>query len=809
MMSYQRHETELNSSELRWRCDPKQLTFKSTAEVDPAAEVIGQPTAWEALKFGIECHAKGQNVYVRGARGTGRMSMVRQLLQSAESSKPLQDHCYVHNFSHPDRPKLISVPAGQARELEKHLQELARFIGEELPKALDAEPLVAQRTAIQEQIQTKAREITSPLETDLRRAGMALVSLQSGQVAQTAIYPLVEGEPMAPEQFHSLAAQGKLPQARVEQFQEAYPEFQKRLHAISREISDAYREGAQHIHAVNEAAARELLGNFVDVIKADFSQDSVSEFLADVIQNVVDIRLRPSQQPLPDPALLYGINIVSEHDEKAGVPVIEENTPNLINLLGTVDLQWGPQGPLPADYRGIHAGSLLRADGGYLILDIHDLLLEPGAWRALTRTLRTGQLEIVPAELGWMRPQVMIKPEPIEITVRVILIGDAGLYYQLNAVDPDFADLFKVLADFDSEVGRDETGIQHYASVLAQLVTEENLLHFQNDAVAALIEHGVRIANRGEKLTARFGRVADIAREASFLAKQDKAEMVAGEHVNNAIRRTKQRASLPSRKFQELVNSGTINIQTQGPVVGQINGLAVIHAGPVAYGFPARITATIGAGRAGLINIEGSASLSGSIHTKGFQILGGLLRHLLQTDHPMAFSASIAFEQSYGGIDGDSASGAEACCLLSALTDIPISQSFAMTGAIDQHGRIQAIGGVNEKIEGFFDACAHTGLTGDQGVIIPKSNARDLMLRQNVVEASERGEFHIYAVETIQHALEILTGVTAGQRTAAGDYPVDTLLAKAVERVEEFWRKTLSSPTQLDDEDNAKAEASD
>ena len=439
---------------------------------------------------------------------------------------------------------------------------------------------------------------------------------------------------------------------------------------------------------------------------------------------------------------------------------------------------------------------LCGADGGFLILDVNDVLMEPGAWKALMRTLRNGRLEIVPPEMGWMQPRAVLKPEAIDIRVRVILVGDALAYFQLDQLDADFSELFKVLADFDHEISRSENGVKQYASVLARLACDESLLPFHRSAVAALAEHGARIAARAEKLTANFGRIADISREASFLAGQANAETIQAEHVNDAIRRTRARASLPSRKFQQMLNSGTIIVQTDGDVVGQINGLAVIQSGPLTYGFPSRITATIGAGRAGLINIEGQAGKSGSIHTKGFHILGGLLRYLLKTEHPLAFSASLAFEQSYGGIDGDSASGAEICCLLSALTNIPIKQSFAMTGAIDQHGHIEAIGGVNEKIEGFFDACCYAGLSGGQGVIIPRANAGDLMLRIDVVEACERGEFAVHAVDRIEQALEILTDETAGERID-GIYPEGTLLRKAVDQAGEFWRRTLQSPAQL------------
>jgi ATP-dependent Lon protease len=418
--------------------------------------------------------------------------------------------------------------------------------------------------------------------------------------------------------------------------------------------------------------------------------------------------------------------------------------------------------------------------------------MEPGAWRALMRTLRTGRLEIVPPELGWMRQYIVLQPEPVNINVRVILIGDVPEFYLLDYADPDFRELFKVLADFDSELPRSENTAKQYAAVVSYLAESENLPAFHKSPIAALTEHGARIASRRNKLTSKFGRIADLAREAAFLAGD---QIVLEHHVRHAIRRTKLRASLPSRKFREMVEHELIMVQTKGEIVGQINGLAVIHSGPLTYGFPARITATIGPGRAGLINIEGQAEMSGSIHTKGFHIVGGLLRHLLRSEHPLAFSASLAFEQSYGVIDGDSASGAEVICLLSALTDIPIHQGFAITGAVDQHGHFEAIGGVNEKIEGFFDACNHFGLTGNQGVVIPKSNAPELMLREDVVRACDQERFHVYAIDNIYDAIAIMTGVPAGDPRRP--YGPNTLLAKAVEQARDFWMKTLASPAQL------------
>jgi predicted ATP-dependent protease len=445
-----------------------------------------------------------------------------------------------------------------------------------------------------------------------------------------------------------------------------------------------------------------------------------------------------------------------------------------------------------SDHTKIRAGSLLAADGGYLILESRDVLSEAGSWRILIRALRTGRLEIVPPELSFPWLGQTLKPEPIDINVKVILLGDAEIFYLLDSLDPDFPHLFKVLADFDSVILRDERGIEQYAGVLSRLVQEEELVPLDRTAVAALVEHGARIASRAEKLTARFGRLADVAREASFLARAEGRQQVEASHVIDAIHRAKKRADLPSRRFRELLADGTIRVQTSGRAVGQINGLAVLQAGPLTYGFPARITATIGPGSAGVINIEREAALSGAIHTKGFYILGGLLRNLLRTEHPLAFDASVAFEQSYGGIDGDSASGAEICCLLSSLTGVPIRQDLAMTGAIDQMGNILAVGAVNEKIEGFYDTCRDIGPPGGQGVVIPASNAEDLMLRHDVVEACREGRFCVHAVQTVHEALELLTGRPAGERDERTGYPQGTLLATAVKRARDYWLKAAA-----------------
>jgi ATP-dependent Lon protease len=792
------NQHSLSADQLRWQIDESTLAFASTAEVSPVRGVVGQPIALEAMRFGVECEAPGQNVYVRGVSGTGRMTLIRSLLEELEpKARRSLDRCYVHNFQHPDRPRLLSLQQGQGPLLRRHMKRLAEFIQTRLGEALDSAPRKSQREAIHDRTERELKRITGPLEQELHANGMTLVQVKAGPATQTAIFPVVDGKPVSPEEYRHLSKKDKVSKADVARFEHNIEQYSKRLMEVSEAASMAWQTGMRQLQELAENETRQILKMLTRSILEEIPGDAVATFIDEVIEDVVENRLHPQGGGnMPDPEILYGVNVICSQEDTGTGPIIIENSPTVANLLGSVEPEFVTDGRAVSNYRGVRAGSLVHADGGFIILDAHDVLSEPGSWRLLMRALRTGCVEIVPSELAWPYSTQSLKPEPIEISVRVILIGSSGLYHQLDYLDQDFANLFKVLVDFDSEMERTDETIFQYAAVLARLCNDEKLLHFSSGGVAAMLEHGARIASRHGQVTTRFGRLADIARESAFLAGKSGSRFVKREHVAETIKRNKLRASLPSKRFKALINDGTIRVETTGEVVGQINGLAVMHTGPLSFGFPARITATVGAGRAGVINIEGAASLSGSIHTKGFHILGGLLRHLIRADHPLAFSASIAFEQSYGGIDGDSASGAEFCCLLSAIADVPIRQSLAMTGAIDQLGHIQAIGGVNEKIEGYFDACISQGLSENHGVIIPSANAGDLMLRNDVVEACREGRFHVYAVSDICEALEVLTGMTAGTADEDGVYPRGTLLACVHERITRFWKKTLNHPAQ-------------
>jgi len=795
---------QISPDKLRWQVNEENLKFTSTREVKPAAGVVGQPIALEALKFGLECQAPGQNVYVRGITGTGRMTMIHSLLDELDLRPWHQlDRCYVHNFKHPDQPRLITLPAGEAVSFRQAMKQLSDFIDYKLEGFLSAAPLKARREAIRQQAQNKLKQITKPFEEDLKKAGMALVNVQSGPAMQTVICPVVDNESIMPDQYALMHQEGKVSDEDFAVFEKRFEEYSQQIQEISEQASAIYQKGLASTGRVNEDELVRVLIHLTRNLRTDLNDDNVNQYLDEVIADILEYRLKetPPRQ-LPPASVVYGVNVIGSCEGESPCPVVIENSPTVSNLFGSIEYDW-VNGNAVSDYRGIRAGSIVHADGGYLVLDALDVLREPDSWRSLMRALRTEQVDIVPADSIFPFNKHSLNPQSIGINLRVILLGSHSLYYQLDQLDTDFSDLFKVLVDFDTEIERNDRSVEQYAGVIARLVRDEGLRHFERSAIAALAEHGARIASRKGKITARFGRIADIAREASYLAEKAGSTDVDRSHIEETVTRTKNRASLPSRRFQELIDDDTIWVPVSGQRVGQINGLAVIQAGNLMYGFPARITATIGAGTAGVINIEDRAAMSGSIHTKGFQILSGLIRHLLQTDHPLAFSASVTFEQSYGGIDGDSASGAEICCLLSALTGIPLNQSIAMTGAIDQHGRVQAIGGVNEKIEGFFDTCYANGLTGDQGVIIPASNAGDLMLRQDVVLACSEDRFQVYSVERIEDALQILTGIPTGKLDENGVYPDGSLLALAKRRALDFWKKTLVSPASMEGQEGS------
>ncbi|MDF1839204.1 MAG: ATP-binding protein [Planctomycetota bacterium] len=778
---------------LRCTVDPTVFQFESTQELAPQEGVMGKDSAMDALRYGLEVHAPGQNVFVRGLTGTARLDLVQSLIQQIQPSCPLaKDRCYVHNFVQPDRPTLLNLPRGRGREFARRVDELSAYIRTELIPALSSEDMKARGRSLATALEAKTD--SSPLEKELAAAGLALVPIKKGEDVGTAIVPLVDGNPVGPEEFEALRKKGIVDEETANKARETVQSFRQRFHDFNNMVAKAQAEHRTAMAGLYTEQARRLMDLRLTILSKDFASQGVSQFLDAILEDVVE-RLQYIGGDQGDITERYQVNVLVNHREES-CPVIVENTPTLRNLLGNIDTAVSPDGSQPPAHMMIRAGSLLRAESGFLILNAKDLISESGAWKVLVRTLRTGELEIVPHDLGRMGSGPTILPQPIDLNVKIVLIGDAGIYYGLDANDADFGQLFKVLADFDGDLPNDQETREYYARTLARLAKDEALPPFSRDAVAALCEHGARIAGRHDRLTTKFARLFDLAREAAYINRSlDPAHsLTVGEHVYRAIDRTRERAGNPSKRFRNNIAEGTIRIETRGRAVGQINGMAVMSAGPLTFGFPARITASVGPGMRGMVDIERESSLSGRIHTKGFHILGGLLRHLFRTHHPLAFNASLAFEQSYGGVDGDSASGAETCCLLSALTGIPLKQSLAMTGAIDQFGNIQPIGGASEKIEGFFAACVDAGLTGDQGIILPSTNVRNLVLRKEVTEACAAGRFHIYAVDHVTEAVELFTDMPAGESDEDGNYPKGTLLGLGMDRLHEYWFKSRGVP---------------
>lgn len=764
---------------LRWRCDPSTLGFESTAQVSPIEGVVGQDEAIEDLRFGVQFQAPGQNVFVRAVSGTGRLTMVRAVLDELAPNRPSgPDHCYVRNFEEPDRPRLVTLAPGQGSEFRDRMEEFIRFVEEDLASALDDDELRAVKAQIEDEIGQELDAVAKPFDEELSEQGLALVMAQVGKSMRPAIVPRIDGKPAPPAKLRAMREAGELDDDAIAELGKKAEEYSERIEQINKEFIALQLRRRERLQEAIGATAKTLLESATADIGGTFG-DVVDAWIEDVVEDVLSHALIDPGSDL-ELERRYAVNLISGHRRQDGAPIIIENTPSVPSLLGSIQPDVVGDRELRADHMSVHAGSLLRADRGFLVLEARDLLLASGAWRVLIRSLRASQLDIAPGDAPTTIRAPTLRPEPVPIDVKVILVGDPSIYHMLDARDDDFRHLFKIIADVDTTIPNGEGSVEMYAGVMARLVGEEGLPHFSASAVAALAEHGARISDRQDRLTARFGRVFDLAREAAYLCGGDGAQVEA-KHVVEAVRRTKRRASRPARQFVKMIDRGSIRISTSGRSVGQINGLATSRVGPLTYGFPARITATASPGTKGVVNIEREAQLSGSIHVKSFIIIGGLLRHMLALDHPLPLDAGIAFEQSYGGIDGDSASVAMFVALLSALSGVPVRQDVAVTGALDQHGYVLPIGGANEKIEGFFDVSAAAGLPGAPGVGIPASNVGDLMLRHDVVEAAGDGRFSVFAMERIEQCIRLFMPIEGE------DDPVDHILEKARQRAHTFW----------------------
>jgi ATP-dependent Lon protease len=714
--------------------------------------------------------APGYNVFVTGPAGAGRLTAVRALLaEAAASGERPHDVCYVNNFRSPERPICLKLPAGDGRRFKRDVERAVRRLGARLEALFDGAAYRHRRAAFLERLEARRQEANATAEARAAELGFVLVDHDADDYTPPEARPLVGGEPVAFAELDGLAP------GQLEQLRAARAQLGEALTAHTEALAVIRREGRAGLESMRRDAALPIVRGTVEDLRRRHPSGGVAEHLAALEDDVMDHLLLfadgDEEHALErDPLERYGVNLLVDNLMTQGRPVIYETAPTYHNLFGMIERRTG-EGAEGADYRDIRAGSLVRANGGFLVLNANDLLADGEVWATLKRTLRTRKQEIQSHDPHFHFNASALKPVPVDITAKVIVIGPTDLYEELWASDAEFSKIFKVLADFDSATDRDERNTAGYVAVLERMTAAEGLLRADDSALAALIEHGVRLAGRRTKLSAQFGPIADVLREASFWAASGGAAAISGTHVLAAIAEQVRRSRRIEDLIREEIDRGDLLIDLDGARVGQVNGLTVYDLGFYHFGAPVRITASASVGRAGIINIEKEVGMGGASHNKGVLILAGFLQGRYAQDYPLSVSASVAFEQSYSGVDGDSASSTEVYALLSALSELPIRQDIAVTGSVNQKGDIQPIGAVNEKIEGFYDACRVRGLTGRQGVIIPVQNVENLQLRHDVVEAVEQGQFHVWAVSTVDEGVELLTGVEAGARRDDGSYP--------------------------------------
>ena len=792
---------------LRWRLDSCSLSFETTAELQPLKEIIGQTRGVEAFRFGININKPGYNVFVTGAVGSGRMATVKKLLEEmSKRDRVPDDLCYVNCFDNPESPVLIRLDGGRGAAFKKDIKNLVETLKKEIPLLFESQDYINMKKEITETYERQASSFFKALDQKVKEEGFTVVDVQVGMFKRPEVMPIIDEKPVPIEELEARVEKGRFPKAEYEQLREKQATLKKQIEQIFLELKDLQKDVAQKLEKMDRAAFMKTSSELAASIIAAYKNDKIRKYLEDMLEDMADnlsIFMPQSQQPqipgLPsavkeiDLFQPYEVNLIVDNSQRSSPPVIVEDYPTYRNIFGSIERIVDRSGVWRTDYSKIKTGSLVKANGGYLVINLRDAIIEPGVWQALKRALKSKKLEIQTFDPFYFFTTTGLKPEPIELDVKVVVIADTFIYQLLLYYDEDLLKVFKVRADFDTAMDKTDQSIQQLAEFVKMATDEEKLRPLDRTAVAALVEQAVRMAGRQEKISTSFPAISDLIREADFWAGQENEPTVSEKHVDKAIEARIYRSNLVEERIQEMINRGTLMIDVSGDVVGQVNGLAVYALGDYMFGKPSRITASTSMGRAGVINIEREAEMSGNTHNKGVLILAGYLRQKYAQDKPLTMSASIAFEQSYSGVDGDSASSTEIYALLSSLSGVPLKQNIAVTGSVNQKGEVQAIGGVNQKIEGFFDCCRSLGLNGSQGVIIPASNVKDLMLRKDVVAAVKENRFRIYAVKTIDEGIEILTGMPAGEKQPDGTYPqgtinflVDRRLANLAEDIKKF-----------------------
>ncbi len=786
---------ELSSNQLRRICSPEFLQCRNTGELEPLQEIIGQERAVRALRFGLGIQDKGFNVYIAGYPGTGRTTAVKNFVEETAKKQPIpSDWCYVNNFNDEYTPKAIKLPPGKGKIFQKNMKNFVEDTKRALRKAFESEDYAARRENTIKQVESQRKALIEQLNVEAQKDGFIIQSSPIGLL----IIPIIKGKPVTDEELLALPTKVR------SEIQDKRGQLESKLRTAMRQFTDLDRKVHEEITKLNRDIALYAIGNLVAELTEEYKgfsdvaaylksvQDDILNNLAQFIRSSEEAA-QQAQLQLPwmrEPSFKkYEVTVVVDNSEVTGAPVIMASNPTYTNLFGRIEKE-AQFGALVTDFTMIRGGFLHKANGGYLIVPVEELLINPFSYEGLKRALKSEHINIEELEerYGFLGTK-SLKPEPIPLSVKVMLIGDPYLYQQLYLLDKEFSELFKVKADFDTSMARSEECLEKYAAFVCALCEKEKLKHLDGSGLAKLIEHSSRLADDQMKLSTRFAEVADIAREANFYALQDNAEFVTGEHVKKAIEEKVYRSKMIQEKIQEMIQREFILIDTESEKVGQVNGLSVVGLGDFAFGMPSRVTVSVGLGREGVVDIEREAKMGGPIHTKGVLILSGYLNEKYAKDKPLSLSARLVFEQNYEGVEGDSASSTELYSILSNLSGLPIKQSIAVTGSVNQKGEVQAIGGVNEKIEGYFEVCKAKGLTGKQGVMIPASNVQNLMLKEEVVEAVNEGKFHIYTAKTIDEGIETLTGVNAGTRGNDGNFDEGTVNALVDKKFREMADK--------------------
>ena len=813
----------LEPTKLYHPTDLDQLSFSTTDELEVLTEVIGQPRAVEAMRFGMGIEDKGFNIYAMGPSGIGKRPLMRRFFEERAKDEPApSDWCYVKNFEDDNKPLVIELPAGKGVEFRDDMDELVEQFSTALSAAFESEEYQSRRQSIMEEFQERQQQAFQELQRRAREEDVRLIRTPAG----LAVAPVREGEVLSPDEIQQLS------EAEQEALQEKVAEMQDEMQGIMRQAPGWQREMRDRLDELNREMANLAIGGLIDELREKYSDfPKVVEHLDAVQENVVENAesFLPQQggqetaqqqlqqalqggdaqgrQAMIQEALMrqYKVNVIVDNSEASHAPVVYEDNPTYQNLIGRIE-HMARMGALMTDFHLIKAGALHRANGGYLLLNARKLLTEPYAYEALKRAMDAGtiRIESLGRQLSLIST-VSLEPEPVPLDVKVGLFGSRLIYYLLTQFDPEFAELFKVQADFHEEMDRNEGNQELYARMIATMVREAELQPFDRSAVARVIEHGARMVGDAERLSMEGEHLKDLLREANHRAKENGNGVVTAADVQRAIDGRIYRADRLRERMQEAILRDTVLIETDGEEVGQINGLSIIPLGGFIFGRPTRITARTRMGKGEVVDIEREVELGGPIHSKGVLILAGFLGARYAAETPLSLSASLVFEQSYSQIEGDSASSAELYALLSSLADVPIKQSLAVTGSVNQRGQVQAIGGVNQKIEGFFDICEARGLTGEQGVLIPASNVKNLMLREDVVDAAAEGRFHIYPVETVDEGIEILTDVPAGKRgegpeTPEDEYPEGSINYRVARRLAELAEKRSEFGKELEGE---------